>query len=107
MCPSCSTSNTLTSVISVVITALLATVIFVLALIAVCKCHPKFTQGGAETGTSAGGEGHVYEQMDGGDGGVAVSDPWRLEQEEEEEEEGTPFNSRRMKLMLYSTYKIM
>ena len=44
----------------------------------------------------------MYEQVDGGEGGVAVSDPiptWRLEQEEEEE--GAPFNSRRMKLMLY------
>ena len=45
-----------------------------LALIAVCKCHPKFTPGGAETGTSAGGEGQVYEQVDGSEGGVAVSD---------------------------------
>ena len=47
-----------------------------LALIAVCKCHPKFTSGGAETGTSAGGE---YEQVDGGEGGVAVSDPTYME----------------------------
>ena len=66
----------LTSVISVIITALLATVIFVLALIAVCKCHPKFTP---ETRTSAGGEGQVYEQVDGGEGGVAVSDPTYME----------------------------
>ena len=69
----------LTSVITVIITALLATVIFVLALIAVCKCHPKFTPGGAETGTSAGGEGQVYEQVDGCEGGVAVSDPTYME----------------------------
>ena len=48
----------LASVISVIITALLATVIFVLVQIVVFKCHPKFTPGGAETGTSAGGEGH-------------------------------------------------
>ena len=67
---SCSTSNILTSVISVIITALLATVIFVLVQIAVCKCHPKFTPGGA---ASAGGEGQAeYEQVDGGE---AVSDP--------------------------------
>ena len=69
----------LASVISVVITALLATVIFVLVQIAVCKCHPKFTPGGAETGTSAGGEGQVYEQVDGGERGVAVSDPTYME----------------------------
>ena len=42
--------------------------------IAVCKCHPKFTLEGAETGTSARGEGQVYEQVDGGVRGVAVSD---------------------------------
>ena len=64
---------------SVIITALLATVIFVLVQIAVCKCHPKFTPGGAETGTSAGGEGQVYEQVDGGEEGVAVSDPTYME----------------------------
>ena len=51
-----------------------------LALIAVCKCHPKFTPGGAETGTSAGeGEGQEYEQMDTVEGGVAVSDPTYME----------------------------
>ena len=50
-----------------------------LALIAVCKCHPKFTPGGAEIRTSAGGEGQVYEQVDGGEGGVAVSDPTYME----------------------------
>ena len=50
-----------------------------LVQIAVCKCHPKFTTGGAETGTSVGGEGQVYEQVDGGEGGVAVSDPTYME----------------------------
>ena len=82
VCPSCSTSIMpiiLTSVISVVITALLATVIFVLVQIAVCKFHPKFTPGGAETGASVGGEGQVYEQVDGAEGGVAVSDPTYME----------------------------
>ena len=69
----------LASVITAIITALLATVIFVLALIAVCKFHPKFTPGGAEIGTSAGGEVQVYEQVDGGEGGVAVSDPTYME----------------------------
>ena len=72
----CDMSIILASVITAIITALLATVIFVLALIAVCKCHPKFTPGGAETGTSAGGEGQVYEQVDGG---VAMSDPTYME----------------------------
>ena len=49
-----------------------------LVQIAVCKCHPKFKPGRAETGleTSAGGEEQVYEQVDGG---VAVSDPTYME----------------------------
>ena len=50
-----------------------------LALIAVCKFHPKLTPGGAETGTSAGGEGQVYEQVNGGEGAVPVSDPTYME----------------------------
>ena len=37
-----------------------------------------YTPEGAETGTSTGGEGQVYEQVDGGEGGVAVSDPTYL-----------------------------
>ena len=64
-CPSDVVTLVLTSV---AVTALLATVIFVLVQIAVCKCHPKFTPGGAETGTSAGGEGQEYEEVDGGGG---------------------------------------
>ena len=52
--------------------------------IAVCKYHTKFTSGGAET---AGGEGQVYEEVGGIDGGVAVrsgkgvSDPTYMEVE--------------------------
>ena len=38
----------------------------------VFKCHPKFTP---KTATSAGGEGQEYEEVDGGKGGVALSDP--------------------------------
>ena len=80
VCPFSSTTVILASVITAIVTALLTTVIFVLVLIAVCKCHPKFTPGGAETGTSAGeGEGQEYEQMDTGEGGVAVSDPTYME----------------------------
>ena len=80
VCPSCSTSTALASVITAIVTALLATVIFVLVQIsAVCKCHPKFTPGGAETGTSSGGEGQEYEEVDGGGGGVAVGDPTYME----------------------------
>ena len=45
-------------------------------MITVCKCHPKFTP---ETATSAGGEGQEYEEVDGGKGGVAVSDPTYME----------------------------
>lgn len=69
VCPSCSTSTALVSVISATATALLATVIFVLVLIAVRKYHPKFTSGGTKTGTSAGGEGQEYEEVDEGKGG--------------------------------------
>ena len=80
LCSFSSTSVVLASVITAITTALLATVIFVLVLIAVCKCHPKITPGAAETGTSAGeGEGQEYEQMDMGEGGVAVSDPTYME----------------------------
>ena len=51
-----------------------------LVQIAVRKCHPKFTPGGAKTGTSAGeGEGQEYKQVDTGEGGVAVSDPTYME----------------------------
>ena len=80
--PSCTTSTALASVITAIATALLATVISVLATIAVCKCHPKFTPGGAETATSAGGEGQEYEEVDGGKGGVAGSDPTYMEVED-------------------------
>ena len=76
VCPSCSSSTALASVISAIATALLATVIFVLVQIAVCKCQPKFTPGGAEMGTSAGGEGQEYEEVDGG---VALNDPTYME----------------------------
>ena len=41
--PSCSMSNTLASVITAIVTALLATVVFALVQIVVCKCHPKLT----------------------------------------------------------------
>ena len=40
-----------------------------LVQIAVCKCHPKFKPGGAETRPSAGGKGQVDED----EAGVAVS----------------------------------
>ena len=90
-CPS--NSDTIYAIaVSVVATALLATFIFVLVQIVVCKCHPKFTPGGAETGTSAGGEGQEYEEVDGGKRGVAVSDPTYMEVGEVEEEAHVPSN---------------
>ena len=75
-CPSCSDTRSavLASVITAIATALLAIVVFVLVQIAVCKCRPKST-----TGAPAGGEGQVYEQVDGGEGGVALSDPTYME----------------------------
>ena len=72
-------STILVSVVTAIATAILATVISVLVTIAVCKCHPKSTPGGAETATSVGGEGQEYEEVDGGKGGVAVSDPTYME----------------------------
>ena len=77
--PSCSTSTVLASVITVIATALLTTVISVLVMITVFKCHPKITPGGTETATTAGGEGQEYEEVDGGKGGVTVSDPTYME----------------------------
>ena len=62
-------------VLTAIITALLATAIFLPVLVAVCKCHPNFTPGGAEIGTSAGeGEGPVYKRMGEVEGGVATND---------------------------------
>jgi hypothetical protein len=78
-CPSCLTSTALASVITAIATALLATVIFVLVQIAVCKCHPKFTPGGAEIGLPAGGEGQEYDVGVGG-----VGDPTYMEVGDEE-----------------------
>ena len=77
MCPSCSTSTALASVITAIVTALLATVIFVLVQIAICKCHTrqKFSPGGDGAVASAGGEEQVYEQMGGGgEGGVVMGE---------------------------------
>ena len=75
--PECSTPIALASVLSVSLTALLATVISVLVQITVCKCHPKFSPRPA---VSAGEEGQaVCEQVDGGEGGVAVSGPTYME----------------------------
>ena len=48
-------------------------------MLSAIKYHSKFAPGGAETGTSAGGEGQVYEQVDGGEGGMTVSDPTYME----------------------------
>jgi hypothetical protein len=81
--PQCSFSSStstviLASALSVLTTAILATVIFVLVQIALCKYHPKFKPGRAETGTSAGEEGQEYEQVDGGVGDV----PWTRGQEQ-------------------------
>ena len=75
-----------------------------LVQIAVCKYHSKFIAGGVETGTSAGGEGQEYEgqeyeEVDGGKGGVALSDPTYMEVDGGGRGQGTPSNSRRMKLM--------
>ena len=70
MCPSCSASTIQASLITVIVTALLATVVFVVIQIALCKFHPKLRSGKA--GASAGGERQVYEEVGGDEGGVAV-----------------------------------
>ena len=54
----------MSAVIAVIVTALLATVIFVVVQVIICKCHPKFRPGGTKTGASTGGEGQEYEQVD-------------------------------------------
>ena len=83
VCPSCSASTIQASVITAIVTTLLATVIFVMVQIAVCKFHPKLKSGGA--GVLAGGEGQVYEEVGGDEGGVAtlggqkVRDPTYME----------------------------
>ena len=59
------------SVITAIVTALLATVIL---FVLICKCHPKFKPGGVKSGTSA--EGQEYEEMEVG---VASSDPTYME----------------------------
>ena len=47
-----------------------------LVQITLCKCHhPKLRPGGAESAVSAGEGRQEYEQVDGGEGGVAVSGP--------------------------------
>ncbi len=61
-CPSCSTSTVLASAISVIATALLATVVFVLVQIAVCRYHLMLR---AELAVPAEGtQEAVYEQVD-------------------------------------------
>lgn len=54
----------------------MATAIFVLVQIAVCKCHPKFTPG-MQASVEVDEE---YEPMDGGEaGGLALNDPTYME----------------------------
>ena len=63
--------------ITTITIALLAMVIFV---IAICKCHPKFTPQITKSSASARGEElAVYKQVDGGEGGVAGSGPTYME----------------------------
>ena len=64
VCDCSSTPAILSAVVAVIITALLATIIFMVVQVVICKCHPKFRPGGTETGASAGGEGQEYEQVD-------------------------------------------
>ena len=69
VCPSCSASIQ-ASIITAIVTALLVTVVFIVVQITVCKFCPKLRSGKA--GVSAGGEGQVYEEVGGDEGGVAV-----------------------------------
>ena len=72
------TTCSISIAITAILTALLATGIFVLVQIAICKCHPKFKP---ESAASAGGKEEVlYKQMDDrGVRGVAVQDPTYME----------------------------
>ena len=67
---SCSASTIQASVVTAIVTAILEAVVFLVVIIAICKSHPKFRSGGV--GVSAGGEGQVYEEVGGDEGGVAV-----------------------------------
>ena len=79
VCPSCSASTVQASVVTAIVIALLEAVIFLVVMIVICKFHPKYRSGGA------GGEGQVYEEVGGDEGGVAalggkgVSDPTYME----------------------------
>ena len=77
VCPTCSTSTVLASVITAIATALLTTGISVLVMVTMFKCHAKFTRKGDET--SVGGEGQEYEEVGVGKGCVVVSDPTYME----------------------------
>ena len=70
VCPSCSASTVQASVVTAIVTALLVTVVSVVIQIAICKFHRKLRSGGV--GVLAGGEGQVYEEVGGDEGGVAV-----------------------------------
>lgn len=72
-----STNIVLACAVSVIVTALIATAIFIVVQITICKCHPNFRPGGTEIGIPAGGEGQEYEQVD--EGGVAATDPTYME----------------------------
>ena len=83
VCPSCYASTVQASVITAIVTAILEAVVFLVVIIAICKFHPKLRSGGI--GVSAAGEGQVYEEVGGDEGGVAVegvkgvSDPTYME----------------------------
>ena len=70
VCPSCSASTIQASAITAIVTALLVTVVSVVIQITICKFHPKLRSGGV--GMLAGGEGQVYEEVGGDEGGVAM-----------------------------------
>ena len=70
VCPSCSASTIQASVITAIVTALLVTVVSIVIQITICKFHPKLKSGGV--GMLAGGEGQVYEEVGGDEGGVAM-----------------------------------
>ena len=80
----------LTAAIVFIITALLATVIFVLVQIFICKCHPKLKPGRVETGNLESAESVEGKEGEGeGEEGEGKGQA-RHEYEDKEEEGGLP-----------------
>lgn len=73
-CPSCSTSTVRASAISVIVTVVLAIIIFALVQIIICRFAPKFRPRQADKVTHETGERATYLEEEGG-GAVIMHNP--------------------------------